>query len=57
MPDLHIYDVNLDGRHIGVSATSKLDAERKAIRAALNDGADPDYLLSLTDDQVVITRA
>ena len=40
-----------------VTATSKLDAERKAIRMALDTGADRDELLALSDDDVKVSRA
>lgn len=57
MTNLKSYRVDLGGAEIFVQATSKLDAERKAIRVALDTGADRDALLGLTDDQVKVTRA
>ena len=51
------YQVTMGHLEIIVVATSKLDAERKAIRVALDSGVDRDALLSLTDDDVKVTRA
>ena len=51
------YNVNLGGQKVTVDAKNKLDAERKAIRAALDAGADRDDLLALSDDDVKVTRA
>ena len=57
MAALKSYRVDLGGMEIFVHATSKLDAERKALRVALDTGADRDALLGLSDDEVKVTRA
>ena len=50
------YNVNLGGQKITVDAKNKLDAERKAVRVALDNGTDRDDLLALSDDDVKVTR-
>lgn len=44
------------GQDTVVVAPNAADAERKAIRWFLDNGTDPDYLLSLSDDDVSVTR-
>ena len=56
MPELKSYRVDLGGMEIFVHAVSKLEAERKAIRVALDSGADRDALLGLSDDEVKVSR-
>lgn len=52
------YQVILGSRMtVVVTATSKLDAERKAVHLALDMGIDRDELLALSDDDVKVSRA
>jgi hypothetical protein len=44
------------GQDTVVVAPNKSEAERRAIRYFLDNGTDPDYLLSLTDSDVKVTR-
>lgn len=51
------YKVKLaGGQDTIVAANNSTDAERKGIRWFLDNGTDPDYLLSLSDDDVTVTR-